>query len=110
MKPDSIIAAFNSYCSPHRNITYLHHCFIAHKQKADKLFDDFITDLKKLSLDCEFGGLTDSLVRDIIVVGIRSNGLRDHLLREPSLSLDQADRIGLSSKEATHHMLSFESD
>ena len=82
----------------------LRHKFFTHRQVEGQSFDEFVTSLRKLSADCEFGELTSSLIRDIIVVGVTSNQLREQMLREPNLSLEQAIRLGQSAEEAQKHV------
>ncbi|KAK9751611.1 hypothetical protein QE152_g4804 [Popillia japonica] len=53
----------------------------------------FITDLKKLSQNCNFGELRESLIRDRIVCGILDKKVRDRLLREAKLDLTQCVNI-----------------
>ena len=72
----------------------MRHKFFTHRQVEGRSFDEFDTSLRKLSVDCEFGDLNSSLIRDIIVVGVTSYRLREHILREPSLSLEKAKRLG----------------
>ena len=62
-----------------------------------------MTQLKKLSADCEFGELKNSLIRDVIMIGVSDNRLRERLLREPSLSLDNAIKYGQATEETIHH-------
>ena len=49
------------------------------------------SELKRLSLTCEFGDLRDSLIRDRIVEGVSSHKLRGELLKKPDLTLQTAD-------------------
>ena len=46
-----------------------------------------MTQLKKLSSDCEFGELKNSLIKDIVVIGVTDNSMRERILREPNLTL-----------------------
>ena len=48
--------------------------------------------------ETEFGELHDSLIRDRIVCGIRSNTVRKRLLRDKELDLDRAVEICKSSE------------
>ena len=50
--------------------------------------------MKKLSKECEFSNLQNSLIRDVIVTGITDNPLRQCLIREPDLTLDSALKLG----------------
>ena len=88
---------FEAYCSPRKNVTYERYKFFTHVQ-GSKSIDVYITELKGLSKQCEFGDLCDSLIRDRIVCGIQSNYLRERLLREPELSLTKAIDICRASE------------
>ena len=57
-----------------------------------------------LSADCEFGELKDSLIRDVMIIGMSGNRLRERLLRETSLSLDNAIKYGQATEETKHHV------
>ena len=67
-----IIEKFDEYCIPRKSITFLRHKFFTHRKVEGQSFDEFVTSLRKLSADCEFGDLNSSLIRDIIVVGVTS--------------------------------------
>ena len=88
---------FEAYCSPRKNVTYERYKVFTHVQ-GSKSIDVYITDLKGLSKQCEFGDLCDSLIRDRIVCGIQSNYLRERLLQEPELSLTKAIDICRASE------------
>ena len=77
-----VFEQFEAYCSPRMNVTHEHYKFFTHVQ-GSKFIDVYITELKVVSKQCEFGDLGDSLIRDRIVCGIKSNYLRERLLREP---------------------------
>ncbi|XP_061712803.1 uncharacterized protein LOC133521750 [Cydia pomonella] len=47
----------------------------------------------KLSTSCEFGTLCDSLIKDRLICGIASKAIRERLLREADLTLEQAMEI-----------------
>ena len=49
-----------------------------------------MSELKRLSLTCEFGDPKDSLIRDRIVVGVLSDQLRGEFLKNPDLTLQGA--------------------
>ena len=59
-------------------------------QKEGERVDNFVCELKELSLTCEFAELQDSLIRDWIVGGILSDELRWELLTKPDLTLQKA--------------------
>ena len=75
MKLDAVVKYFDDYCEPRKNITMTRHKFLTHKQVLGQPFNEFVTELKNLSEDCELGTLKDSLVKDII-------GVNDRQLKE----------------------------
>ena len=62
-----------------------------------------MTELKKLSQECEFGELHNSLIRDVIIMGLSDKKLRERLLREPDLTLDNAIKHGQAAEETKQH-------
>ena len=65
-------------------------------------FDQFVTDLKRRSTQCEFTGL-----RDMIIIGVEDNQLRQKLLRTDDLTLDMAIKIGQASETTKRHGMTF---
>ena len=104
MKFNIVLQKFQEYCSPRKNITFMRHKFFTCKQREGQSFDEFVTELKKRSADCEFEQLRDSLIRDIIICGINDNRLRERLLREPDLTLQKAIQLGHAAEETKRHV------
>ena len=100
LKLKPVLEKFEAYCKPRKNITLLRHNFLTHKQHDGVTFDAFVTELKRRSAQCEFGDLRESLIRDMIVIGVSDNPLRERLLRTETLTLENAIKIGQAS-EAT---------
>ena len=46
--------------------------------------------MRKLAAFCEYGELTDDLITDRLVIGVKNNGDKVRLLRETSLDLKKA--------------------
>lgn len=99
MKFDIILAKFEQFFSPRKNVTFLRYKFLTCKQIDGQSFDEFITELKKLSEGCELGDIRESLIRDMLIIGIIDNHLRQRLLREPNLTLDLAIQYGHAAEE-----------
>ena len=53
--------------------------FNQRNQKEGERIDNYVSELKRLSLTCDFGDLRDSLIRDRIVGGVLSDELRGEL-------------------------------
>ena len=100
---DHILDKFEEYCSPKKNMTLIRHKFLSYKQREGQTFSEFLTQLRKLSTDCEFGELKDSLIRDIIVIGILDKRVQERLLRESELTLKRAIEISTSSEQTKQH-------
>ena len=59
-------------------------------QESDETVDSFITALYRLVETCNYGELTDEMIRDRIVVGIRDNVVAERLQLDPELTLEKA--------------------
>lgn len=59
-------------------------------QENSESFKEFLTKIQNKSKLCDFGQLTDSLMKDRIIVGISNNNtLREKLLSEDKLTLEK---------------------
>ena len=105
-----VLQKFEEYCMPRKNVTFLRHKFFTYKQTEGQSFDDFTTQLKKLSIDCEFDNLKSSLIRDIIVVGVLDDRLRERMLRESDLTLEKAIKLGQSAEQTKRHIKEFKQE
>lgn len=85
-----VIHKFQEYCAPKANETFERHVFRKTHQAEGQSFEQFLRELKLKVRSCNFGVLTDSLVRDQIVDGIRDDKLRERLLREDDLTLERS--------------------
>ena len=54
VKLDPILQKFESCCNPRNNTTIMRHKFFTYTQSEDQTFNDFVTELKKLSPDSAF--------------------------------------------------------
>lgn len=99
-----IVEKLDEYFIPTKNITYERHVFFLREMKETETIDEYINDLRRLSSNCEFGTLTDSLIKDRIVLGVRDRALKDRLLRENNLDLKKATDICKASEQARKHL------
>jgi len=91
--PAVLIKKFDEICLPERNVIMDRHAFNITMQKPDEGIQSYVATLRLLAKKCEFGELTDELVRDRIVCGIHNDAVRSQLLREKDLTLQSAIRI-----------------
>ena len=87
---EKVVAKFERYCAPRKNITYMRYQFFAKTQLADESVDHFVTELRNRARECEFGPLTESLIRDRLICGIKDDNVRRRLLRETDVTLKAA--------------------
>ena len=69
-KMKRLVAKFEVYCLRKKNVTHERHLFNLRKEKRDESLEQFVTELKRLAKKCEYGELTNSIVKDRIVEGI----------------------------------------
>ena len=89
-KVPTILAKFEAYCNPRKNVTWERHLFNTRNQQPGETI--------------EFGTLTDSLIRDRIVGGIISDSTQSRLLRKADLTLEKAIDMCRSSETTAAQM------
>ena len=62
------------------------------RQIEGEKFDEFYTRLRRLSEDCDFGLLRDSLIKDMIIIGLSDKKLQERLLRDCEIDLSKVLR------------------
>ncbi|UYV77265.1 K02A2.6-like [Cordylochernes scorpioides] len=66
---------------------------------------EFVTELKHLAQECEFENLTESLIRDRLIIGILDREVKRKLLEDPQLTLPRAISIAMISESTcSQHM------
>ena len=95
-----MLAKFENYCIPKKNVTMERHKFNTRVQGSTELIDQFVTDLKNIAINCEFGAIKDDLIRDRIVCGTISERVKERLLREDKLTLDKAISVCRADEES----------
>ena len=86
-KLDKLLEKFEAYCIPRKNITWERHVSNTRNQKPGETIDEYVTDLRSKAKTCEFGDLTESLIRDRLVCGIINDKTRSRLLKKADLTL-----------------------
>ena len=97
--PEVLLIKFREQCMPTKNIIIDRHRFNKTNQKPTEPISSYVASLRILANKCEFGTLTDELIRDRIVCGIHSDRVRKHLLYESKLTLESAVTICKSNEK-----------
>ena len=74
-------------------------------QKSTETVAEFLADLRKLSIRCDFGTFLDQALRDRFVCGVRSDAIQKKLLSEDDLTIARALEIAQSIKAADKNSL-----
>ncbi|UYV63361.1 K02A2.6-like, partial [Cordylochernes scorpioides] len=67
---------------------------------------EFVTELKHLAQECEFENLTESLIRDRLIIGILDREMKRKLLEDPQLTLPRAISIAMISESTCSQVAS----
>ena len=86
----TIIKKLTEHFQPKRNTIYERYIFHLCTQDATESVDTFINRLREAVATCGYGQLQDEMVRDRIVIGIKSNTIRAKLLGDSELTLEKA--------------------
>ena len=97
---EAVMNKLEKFCKPKRNFTYERYILMTRKQASDEKIDDFVKDLRILADSCEYGLLKESIIKDVFVLGVHDNKLREHFLKDSTLDLDKAIEIGRASEKA----------
>lgn len=81
---------FDEHFVVRRNIIFEQAKFNQRRQEEGETVDTFITALHSLTEHCNFGTLTDEMIRDRIVVGLLDAKLSEKLQLDPDLTLPKA--------------------
>ncbi|GBM85033.1 Transposon Tf2-6 polyprotein [Araneus ventricosus] len=87
---NDILAKFEAHFVPQRSITYERQRLFLLVQREGQSVDNFITELRKQLRNCDYGSLSDSVLVDQLVRGLRESRLRERLLRVPDLDIKKA--------------------
>ncbi|XP_063633409.1 uncharacterized protein LOC134804330 [Cydia splendana] len=85
-----LLAKFDSFFLPKKNLTIERHRFFTRDQKEGESIEQYSFELKKLASSCEFKDLMETLIRDRLICGIKDQAIRERLLREPDLTLKKS--------------------
>ena len=90
----------NGYFAPKQNVVSERCKFRSRAQKADELFDAYLTNLRELVKSCDFGTLEEDMIRDQIVGNCSSQTLKQKLLQQEDLDLAKTVRIVRNAETA----------
>ena len=105
----AVIKQFEAYAIGETNESYERYIFNQRKQREGEKFEDFLSALRVLAQTCNFCKcLTDSIMRDRIIVGIRNAETRKKLLQERELTLHRCIDICKSAEQTDRQCEAFQ--
>ena len=105
-KLNRIIEEFDTFCIGSVNTTYERYRFNQRVQDNGERFDVFLGDVRRLARTCQFGAVEESLIRDRLVIGIRSDSTRQKMLQIRDLTLKRAIDLCKASEMAEQQLKS----
>jgi hypothetical protein len=70
-------------------VTYERYIFFSRDMREEDSVDEYVTQLKQLSENCEFGTLSESLIKDRLVLGIRDKNVKDRAFANKKFRLGE---------------------
>ncbi|UYV84945.1 K02A2.6-like [Cordylochernes scorpioides] len=95
-----------NHFKPFKNTIQRRNAFFTCVQKEKQGIMEFVTELKHLAQECEFENLTESLIRDRLIIGILDREVKIKLLEDPQLTLPRAISIAVISESTCSQVAS----
>ncbi|KAK9736734.1 hypothetical protein QE152_g11290 [Popillia japonica] len=92
-KLQPLLEKFEKHFKPRSNVSNERYKFFTRKQLPGEDVSQFITDLQNKAKQCQFGTLEDSLIKMNITCGVRDEKIRQRLLEDDEIELDEAIKI-----------------
>lgn len=110
-KLDDALKLFEEYFAPKKNTSLARNTFLSRRQMPGESLEAYITSLKNLATPCEFETLSDSLVKDIFILGLLDENayIRERLLevgdsKDLTGILDLARTIEMSKEKVNSNV------
>ena len=95
------IGKFDDYFKVRKNVIYERARFNRRNQQSGETAENYIVALYELAEHCDYGDMTEELIRDRLVVGIRDTALSEKLQMDSGLTLEAAKKA-IRQREAVH--------
>lgn len=90
----------NDIVNPKKGILPSRCKLLNRKQRKGESFDDYITELRKLIVDCQYpDSIVADMLRDVFIAGVWSYSIRNKLLEKDDISFDTVLHIATSLEE-----------
>jgi hypothetical protein len=86
---DIVLQKFDEHFDPPKREVEERFKFYTRSKKNNEPIEDYIADLKEKAKTCNFGELTESLVRDMVILDIKDKTLRKIIFQEKQMDIDK---------------------
>ncbi|XP_070385300.1 uncharacterized protein [Dermacentor albipictus] len=97
---EDVVKVLDEFFDPKRHEITESFRFFNRCQLDGESVQEFITEIRRIADNCNFGTMLDRMLRDRIVCGIRSSALQKQLLTKKDLSVEEAETMALSAEAA----------
>ena len=101
---NTVLGKFEQFCMGATHEAFESYRFNIRVQEANETIEGYVAELRKLAKGCNFEAFEDRMIRDRILVGCKSDQVREELLKDPALTLKKAIDIA-KAHEASQNKL-----
>lgn len=87
---DDLVKKVKDHVNPKPTSVVQRFRFNSSGQQPGESVSQFVTELRRLSADCEFGDSLPNMLRDRLVCGVKDDRVQRRLLQETDLTFDKA--------------------
>ena len=101
---DDIVKTLKDHYNPTSSVPVHRYRFNTRNRQPGESVPDYISNLRKLAEDCDFGANLNDQLRDRLLCGINDDTIQRRLLTEKDLTLDKAYQIAAAQELATKNV------
>lgn len=90
---ETVMRKFEEFCMGTTHEAFESYRFHSRAQEQNETIEAYVAELRKLARGCNFENFEDRMIRDRILVGCKSDHVREKLLENPKLTLKKAIEI-----------------
>ena len=102
---ETVLKKFESFCIGATHEAFESYRFHSRVQESNETIEAYVAELRIIARGCNFEHFEDRMIRDRILVGCKSDHVREELLKDSALTLKKAIDIA-KAYEASQHKLS----
>lgn len=97
---EALLQKLSDHLDPKPSVITQRFRFHKRDQRTGENISDFVADLRRLAIHCEFGAALSDTLRDRVVCGLNQEHIQKRLLAEKELTLDNAIKTAVAMETA----------